>query len=119
MMKHGPSFELPTRGEVLIGRARSSDIVLTDLTVSRRHAVLTVTPYGILVDDQGATSGTYVNNRLVRGGAPIRVGDVLRLGDLALTLVDDTQPGTRPRRWQRLWAYLNQHRASGRTNKGV
>ncbi|NOY25623.1 MAG: sigma 54-dependent Fis family transcriptional regulator [Oligoflexia bacterium] len=45
---------------VQIGALKSGDVVLTDPTVSRRHAEILRTPSGILLRDLGSTNGTFV-----------------------------------------------------------
>jgi len=52
---------LPTRGEVLIGRSRSCDVVITDRAVSAEHAVLRYIDGYWTLRDNGSTNGTYVN----------------------------------------------------------
>ncbi len=71
-----------THWENIIGRSKSSDIVVDIPTVSRNHAVLTRYDDGSwTVTDAGSQSGTYVNNRKVeiralRGGETISIGGV-------------------------------------------
>lgn len=96
------TFDLPASGELVIGRSLTCNIVLTDPTVSRRHAVLTITASGMMLTDQGAVSGTYVNNRLVAGAEAVRAGDTVRLGSMELVLTDAARPAggdAQPRRW--------------------
>ena len=69
---HGPEFR--------VGRAADSDLVLTSLRASRRHAVLRIA-HGedVSVEDVGSANGTFVNGQLVRS-RPLTDGDVLSLG---------------------------------------
>ena len=57
------------RGPVLIGRSRRCDFVVTDASVSRRHALY----------DLGSTNGTRINGWRVER-AVLRPGDELELG---------------------------------------
>jgi Inner membrane component of T3SS, cytoplasmic domain len=75
----GEAFSI-TDSMVYLGRAESSDIVLTDLTVSATHARLVLTADGWFVEDLGSTNGSSVNGRRVAGYAHVGHGDVVTLG---------------------------------------
>ncbi|HVR38002.1 MAG TPA: FHA domain-containing protein [Thermoanaerobaculia bacterium] len=68
-------------GENLIGRALDSRVVLTDKSVSRRHAMITVSDGVISIKDLDSTNGTYIEGQrvfgsLVPNGARIWFGTV-------------------------------------------
>lgn len=72
--------------ELVLGRDESSGLRLNDLTVSKRHARLTMDDGGaISVHDLGSTNGTAVNGRPVRRTA-LRTGDHLEVGGASLRL---------------------------------
>ncbi len=71
--------------ELLIGRHQACDVVLEDLTVSRRHARLVFRAQRWIVQDLQSTNGTIVNGTRV-GRCELRPGDALRLGDEWLTI---------------------------------
>lgn len=72
--------------EVLIGRDEAAELRLNDLTVSKRHARVSVDQAGaISVIDLGSTNGTAVNGRQVRRTA-MRTGDHLEVGGVSLRL---------------------------------
>jgi FOG: FHA domain len=66
-------------GEYAVGRDPASDIFLNDITVSRRHAVLTAVGGSVTVADAGSLNGTYVNDVIV-DSAVLRHGDALQIG---------------------------------------
>ncbi len=74
-------------GENLIGR-EGGDVLLTDTTVSRRHAVLSVHGTAVTITDQGSTNGTRVDGTPIQAGVacPLRSGCVLQLGGVSLSL---------------------------------
>ena len=72
--------------EILIGRHISADIRLPDPSVSRYHAVLTVSGGIWRITDLDSRSGTYVNDKRVRSSRLIP-GDSIRLGNTRLRLV--------------------------------
>ena len=85
----GQSWEVD-RDVILIGALGSGDIVLTDPTVSRRHAEIVRSPGGILLRDLGSTNGTFVG--------PVKIKEVylgpetrFRVGRTELTFNPDDQ----------------------------
>ena len=64
---------------VMVGRDRTCSIVLTHPAVSRRHARLTLSGSGFLLEDLQSANGTYVNNTRV-DKARLKPGDVVRFG---------------------------------------
>ena len=69
--------------EVSIGRHPESDIFLDDVTVSRRHAVVTRAGNGFHVSDAGSLNGTYVNQSRVETAA-LNDGDEVQVGKFKL-----------------------------------
>ncbi|MEF2795288.1 MAG: FHA domain-containing protein, partial [Hydrogeniiclostridium sp.] len=68
-----------------IGRSRSCDVVLSDPTASRDHAVLMRRESGWFVTDTDSKAGTRVNGRLIHQSA-VSPGDVITLGSTSLML---------------------------------
>lgn len=71
--------------ELVIGRHRGCDVVLSDLSVSRRHARLVFRDGRWILQDLDSTNGTMVNGRRV-GRSELRPGDHIALGVEWLTL---------------------------------
>jgi hypothetical protein len=74
------------REELLVGRHPECDIVLEDLSVSRRHALLSFRDGSWILRDLASTNGTSLNGEPVMR-CRLLPGDRLLLGDEAL-LVD-------------------------------
>jgi len=68
-----------------IGRHQDSDILLDDITVSRRHAEIIKTSKSLLVKDLGSLNGTYVNQSRVDEFA-LKHGDELQVGKFRMVL---------------------------------
>ncbi len=64
---------------VSIGTLLENSLVLTDPTVSRRHAVVEETPGGYVLRDLGSTNGTFLDGVRVREGY-LSSGSAIRLG---------------------------------------
>jgi hypothetical protein len=72
--------------DLLLGRHRSCDIVLDDLSVSRRHARLRFRDGHWVLQDMGSTNGTLVNRAAVVR-CQLHPGDEMHVGTVRL-LVD-------------------------------
>ena len=75
-----------------IGRTRDCDLCLTDLSVSRRHALLVRREDGWVLSDLGSHNGTRLNGWLVREPVPVRAGDRLEFGSMAFIIQGDPPP---------------------------
>jgi hypothetical protein len=78
---------LPQR-VLTIGRGGGCDLVLTDLTVSRRHAVLRKFGDQWFLEDLGSTNGTRLNGWRLRTAASVQHGDLVGFGRLAFRIQD-------------------------------
>jgi pSer/pThr/pTyr-binding forkhead associated (FHA) protein len=72
-----------------LGRHPESEIMLDDITVSRRHAVIERTAEGYVVADAGSLNGTYVNQERI-DRAVLHHGDELQVGKFRLVLFERT-----------------------------
>lgn len=69
----------------IIGRALTSDIVIRDLSVSRRHARLYQRGRRVYIEDLKSTNGVLVNGIPIKKSA-IAPGDIILLGNCAMQL---------------------------------
>jgi pSer/pThr/pTyr-binding forkhead associated (FHA) protein len=84
-MRIGPTpgkiFPL-SKAEIYLGRDITSDIVLNDPEVSRKHTRLLLQPNGgYLVEDLGSTNGTFVNGQRLLGPHLLREGELVMFGE--------------------------------------
>jgi pSer/pThr/pTyr-binding forkhead associated (FHA) protein len=70
-----------------IGRSPDCEIFLDDVTVSRRHSVITRAADGFTLHDEGSLNGTYVNRRRVES-AKLEDGDEVQIGKYKLTFLE-------------------------------
>ncbi len=75
----GTAYALES-AEIHIGRDAQNDIVITEADISRRHARLTRSENGYLLEDLGSTNGTFVNGQRLTAPYALRPGDEVRLG---------------------------------------
>ncbi|MEO6159030.1 MAG: FHA domain-containing protein [Ilumatobacteraceae bacterium] len=71
-----------------LGRHPDSEIILEDITVSRRHAEVERTDDGYVVSDAGSLNGTYVNQQRIDEPALLHHGDELQVGKFRLMFFD-------------------------------
>jgi len=83
----------------VLGRAPECDVVLDDPSVSRRHALLTVSGR-ITVEDLGSTNGTAIQARKLSPGerGVLALGTVFEVGSATLVLQRTTALGARSHR---------------------
>ena len=72
-----------------IGRTRDCDLCLTDLSVSRMHALLVRREDGWVLSDLGSHNGTRLNGWLVREPVPVHAGDRVEFGSMAFIIQGD------------------------------
>jgi hypothetical protein len=90
----GAEHEVELQGTIaVLGRDPSCDLVLNDPRCSRRHAVLEAGPQGIAIRDAGSANGVFVNGQKL-DRANLNEGDVIRLGEVQLTVLPEDVPGT-------------------------
>ena len=72
-------FDLP-RGATLIGRSSDCHVTIEDPLVSRQHARIVIDGDDALLHDLGSRNGVKLNGHGIRGPAPLKDGDRLRVG---------------------------------------
>jgi len=74
---------------ICIGRDPECDLALQGEAadkVSRQHARIELSAGGATLSDAGSSNGTLLNDRLLKGPAPLRVGDRIQMGYTGATL---------------------------------
>lgn len=75
-----------TDGEHVIGRNDDCQIIIRDVSISRRHAKLLLREGCLSIDDLSSTNGTFVNKKPIQSAA-IETGTLLVLGNVRLFIV--------------------------------
>jgi hypothetical protein len=73
-------------GDVTIGRAPDSTLVLDDDYASNNHARISLSGTTWVVSDLGSTNGTWVGRSRITGPTPLTVGEQLKVGRTVLEL---------------------------------
>ena len=77
-------------GKSTIGRHPESSIFFDDITVSRRHAEVTLSGNEVKVTDVGSLNGTYLNQRQIDSSQQLVPGDVLQIGKFKLVYFQES-----------------------------
>ncbi|QEC48467.1 FHA domain-containing protein [Baekduia soli] len=73
-------------GGLTIGRTPANTVQLADPSVSRTHARIVAANGGFTLEDAGSSHGTWLDGRRLEGGADLRAGARIRLGDAELAV---------------------------------
>ncbi|MGQ0735149.1 MAG: FHA domain-containing protein [Acidobacteriota bacterium] len=77
----GKGIDIP-RGEVIMGRAESCDVVIDSSAVSRAHARLVNSGDSVTLEDLGSVNGTFVGGEPLTGLMPLASGNEIDLGQV-------------------------------------
>jgi hypothetical protein len=69
---------------IRIGRGETSDVLIDNVSVSRRHAELREEGGAWLLRDLGSSNGTFLNGQRVTAELPLRPGDEISFGKFSL-----------------------------------
>lgn len=81
----GRVLDLPT-GTTSLGRSTSTDLQISDRSVSRQHCQIDVADDGVEIADTGSSSGTFVNSHKITR-QKLGAGDEIRIGNTRLRVV--------------------------------
>lgn len=76
---------------IFIGRSSSSDIVVNDKKVSRRHTRITYSNGIYIIEDLNSKNGTYVNGSRISGARHLNPGDIVKMGNSEFTFSIDVK----------------------------
>lgn len=85
-----PYLILP--GDNTAGRNEDAAIRLADDSISRRHAVFHNREDGLWVEDLASTNGTFVEGYRIGNPVKLRLGDVVRLGEVDFRIDPEVGP---------------------------
>ncbi|PKN89981.1 MAG: hypothetical protein CVU42_09050 [Chloroflexi bacterium HGW-Chloroflexi-4] len=78
----GTGTEFPLeKSELFLGRDLTSDLVINDPEVSRRHLRLVLDGAAYRIEDLGSTNGTFIHGQRLTSAASLKPGDVITLGE--------------------------------------
>jgi DNA-binding winged helix-turn-helix (wHTH) protein len=81
-------------GEHLLGRDADVAVWLESPTISRHHARIRITGHDVTIEDLGSKNGTQLRGEPVVGQSPVKDGDEIRLGSVAIRFRIPDTPGS-------------------------
>ncbi len=75
--------------DLIIGRSKTSDVVISLLGLSRRHARISRDGGEVSVEDLDSQNGTWVNNQRIEGARVLRQGDLINFYEYAILFLED------------------------------
>lgn len=75
---------VPCKGVMIMGRDKTSDLILRDTLVSRNHAMIRLLGDSFYFVDSGSSNGSHINNRRITLPTKLNNGDIIKLGDTEL-----------------------------------
>lgn len=90
----GQVYELD-KDVTMIGRSDDVDLVVSDTSISRKHAMIVRRADGFFISDLGSTNGSFVNKDMVEEPLPLDEGDKVTVGTVVFKFTyqdkDDTE----------------------------
>jgi pSer/pThr/pTyr-binding forkhead associated (FHA) protein len=83
----GKAHEL-TVDKTTIGRVDDNTFPIPEASVSSHHCEILLRGTDVVVRDLNSTNGTFINGNQVSGEAPLKPGQILRLGQIEMRLED-------------------------------
>jgi predicted component of type VI protein secretion system len=83
----GKAHEL-TVEKTTIGRVDDNTFPIPEPSVSSHHCEILLKGSDVIVRDLNSTNGTFINGHQVSGEAPLKAGQILRLGQIEMRLED-------------------------------
>lgn len=107
---HGELFgrEIPlSRETIFIGRSKNNNLVFTDKSVSRKHAVINMIDGEYVISDLDSLKGVYINGKKIKEST-LRPGDVVNIGEnrMQFRLITPTGAWVVPHRRKWLWVFV-------------
>ena len=82
-------------GVTMVGRSDDVDLVISDTSISRKHALIVQRDGGFYLSDLGSTNGSFINNKAVDDPLPLTEGDKVLIGHVVFKFTyqdeDDTE----------------------------
>jgi predicted component of type VI protein secretion system len=93
----GKAHEL-TVEKTTIGRVDDNTFPIPEQSVSSHHCEILLRGVDVVVRDLNSTNGTFINGNQVAGEAPLKPGQILRLGQIEMRLEDASAKPAAPKR---------------------
>jgi predicted component of type VI protein secretion system len=93
----GKAHELAV-DKTTIGRVDDNTFPIPEGSVSSHHCEILLRGGQVIVHDLNSTNGTFINGHQITGEAPLKGGQILRLGQVEMRLEDASAQKTPPKK---------------------
>src|SRR6204780_1930459 len=93
----GKAHELAV-DKTTIGRVDDNTFPIPEGSISSHHCEILLRGGDIIVHDLNSTNGTFINGHQVSGEAPLKAGQILRLGQVEIRLEDGNAQKAPPKK---------------------
>ncbi len=80
---------LISKGTNKIGRTVESDIAIQDKSISRVHAIITLSPDGLSIEDNGSRNHTFIDSKQISSKISITTSSEIKLGDVIVKIIKE------------------------------
>jgi hypothetical protein len=93
----GKAYELAV-DKTTIGRVDDNTFPIPEGSVSSHHCEILLRGTDVIVHDLNSTNGTFINGHQITGEAPLKGGQILRLGQVEMRLEDGNAQKAPPKK---------------------
>ena len=93
----GKAYDL-TVDKTTIGRVDDNTFPIPEGSVSSHHCEVLLRGGEVIIHDLNSTNGTFINGRQITGEAPLKPGQILRLGQVEIRLEDASAQKSAPKK---------------------
>lgn len=96
-LQYGKRSHQMCEGDNLVGRSQDCHVVITEATISRRHAMITISEGTSSIRDLDSSNGTYVDGQRIGSSAVLLApGSRIEFGAVVASIIFRKIPSTRP-----------------------
>jgi len=92
----GRTYELKV-DKTTVGRVSDNAFEIPEASVSSHHAEILLRGNDVVVHDLNSTNGTFINGERINGEAPLKPGQILRLGTIEMRLETGAPASSKPK----------------------
>lgn len=84
--------DIKLQGQLVVGRDSACDVYIHNELVSRKHATITSTKLGVIIEDLNSINGTFVNDFRIVSPTRLKAGDSVRFHENTFSVEEETDP---------------------------
>ena len=85
-------LDIKLQGQLVVGRDSACEVYIDNELVSRKHATITSTKLGVIIEDLNSINGTFVNDFRIVSPARLKAGDSVRFHENTFSVEKEIDP---------------------------